>query len=100
MRAHMLIFKEMLVNMGVYMPIHIPELPDIGLPEIPSIPNFSKMSSSYDSAPPIYQHLHHTEIIQKQSTTNTDLTKKYLVALLKMITATNINRIKKTLHIF
>ena len=51
--------------MGVYMPIHIAELPDIEIPHIQPIPNFSKMSSSYNSAPPTYQHLHHTAIIQK-----------------------------------
>ena len=55
----------MLVRMGVYMPIHIPELPDIELPDIPPIPNFSKISSSYNSTPPTYQHLHNTAIIQK-----------------------------------
>ena len=57
-------FKEMLVKMGVYMPINIPELPDIELPDIPPIPTFSKMYSSYKSAPPKYQNLHHTAIIQ------------------------------------
>ena len=81
--------------MGVYMPIHIPELPDIELPEIPPIPNFSKMSSSYDSYPPTYHHLHHSTIIQKEYTTNTDSPKKYLVDILKMITATNVKGGKK-----
>ena len=34
-------FKVIIVNMGVSMPIHIPELPDIKLPDIQPIPNFS-----------------------------------------------------------
>ena len=51
--------------MGVYMPIHITELPDIELPDIPHITKFSKISSSYDAAPPKYQYLHNTSIIQK-----------------------------------
>ena len=72
MHAQTLMFNEMLSKIGVYMPIHITEIPDIELPDIPPIPNFSKMSSSYDSAPPTYQNLHHTAIIQKESTTNTD----------------------------
>ena len=90
MRAQTLMFKEMLVNMGVYMHIHITELPDIDLPDILPIPNFSKISSSYNSDPPAYQHLRITEIIQKEYTTNTYLPKKYLMALLKMITPTDI----------
>ena len=46
MRANTLMFKKILVKIGVYMLIYIPELPDIELPEIPPIPNFSKFSSS------------------------------------------------------
>ena len=65
MHAKTLMFKEVLVKMGVYMPINIPELPDIELPDIRTITNSSKMSSSYDSVPPTYQHIHHTAIIQK-----------------------------------
>ena len=65
MRAQMLMFKEILVKMGIYMPIHVTELPDIELPDIPPIPKCSKISSSYNSAPPTYQHLHHTAIIKK-----------------------------------
>ena len=51
--------------MGISMPIHIPELPDIELPDIPHISNFSKISIPYVSAPPTYQHLQHTTIMQK-----------------------------------
>ena len=43
MSAQTLMFKEMIVKMSVYMPIHIPELPDIELPDIPPIPTFSKI---------------------------------------------------------
>ena len=59
MRTQALMFKEMLVNMGVYMPIDIPELHVIELPYIPPILNFSKIYGSYDSALPTYQNLHH-----------------------------------------
>ena len=90
-----LIFKEMLVNIGVSMPIHIPNVPDIKLHDIKSITNFYKMSGYIDSAPPTYNHLHHTSIIQKESTTNTVSPNKYFVALLKMVTATNIYGRKK-----
>ena len=85
MRTQALMFKEMLFKMGVY----TPESSYNELPDIPPITNVSKISSSYDSAPPTYQHLNNTAIIKKESTTNTDSPKKYLVALLKMITATN-----------
>ena len=46
MRTQTLMFKEMLVNMGVSTPIHIPQLPDIEIPDISPITNFSKMFSS------------------------------------------------------
>ena len=95
MRTQALMFKEMLVHMGVYMPIDIPELHVIKLPYIPPIPIFSKIYGSYDSAPPTYQNLPHTIIIQKESTTNTDSPKKYLVDILKMVTATNVKGGKK-----
>ena len=39
--AQTLIFMEMLLKIGGYMPIHISELPDIELPDIPPIPIFS-----------------------------------------------------------
>ena len=65
MHAQTLMFKDMLVKMGVYMPIHIPELPDIELPDTPIIPNFYEMYRYYDSAPPTYQHLHHNAIMKK-----------------------------------
>ena len=41
MSSQMLMFKEMLVKMDVYMYIHIPELPAIELLDITPIPNFS-----------------------------------------------------------
>ena len=70
MRAQKLMFKEMLFQMGVYMPIHITELPDIELLDIPHITNFSEMSSSYNSVLPYYHYPHHTSIIQRESTIN------------------------------
>ena len=81
MRIQNRMWKEMLDYVGVYMPLHIPELPDIELPDTPIIPNFYEMYSYYDSAPPTYQHLHHNAIIQKDSTTNTDSPTKDLVDL-------------------
>ena len=65
MLTQTVMLNEMLVYMGVSVPNNIPEIPDIEIPDIPPISNFSKMSSSYNSAPPIYQHLHHTAIIQE-----------------------------------
>ena len=35
MRVQKLMFKEMIVETDVYMPIYIPELPDVELPDIP-----------------------------------------------------------------
>ena len=40
MHTQRLIFKEIIAKMGVYMPIHILEIPDIEFPEITPIPNF------------------------------------------------------------
>ena len=65
MRTHTLIFKEIPVKIGIYMPIHIPELPDIEIPDITPITNFSKMYIFNYLAPPAYQQLHHTAIIKK-----------------------------------
>ena len=42
MRANTLMFKKILVKIGVYMLIYIPELPDIELPVSPPIPIFLK----------------------------------------------------------
>ena len=95
MRAQALIFLEMLVKMGVSLTIHIPELPDIELPDIPPIQNFFKISSSHNLSTPTYKNLHHTAIIEKYYTTNTDSPKKYLVDILKMVTATNVKGGKK-----
>ena len=66
MRTHKLMFKKILVKMVVSMPIHIQEVPDIELPDIPPDTNLSKISGSNDSAPLTYQHLNHILIIQKK----------------------------------
>ena len=52
MRDRTLLFKEILFNMGVYMPNNTSELPNVELLYIPPIKKISKISSSYDSAPP------------------------------------------------
>ena len=90
----------MLASMGVYVHLHIPEVPDIKVPDIPPVTNFSETLGYKDSSPPTYQHLHHNSIIQNESITNTVSPKKYLVDFLKMVNSCNINGRKKMLHIF
>ena len=62
----------MLASMVVYVPVHIPEVPDI-----PPVSNFSKTSGYKDSTPPTYQHLRQNSIIHNESTANTVSPKKY-----------------------
>ena len=58
-------FKKIKVNMCVSMPIHIPEVPSIKLPDILPNTNLSKISGYNVSTPPTYQHRHHNATIQK-----------------------------------
>ena len=90
----------MLASMGVYVHLHIPEVPDIKVPNIPPVINFSKTLGYKELSPPTYQHLHINSIIQNESITNTVSPKKYLVGLLKMVNFCNIYGRKKILHIF
>ena len=61
----------MIASMDVSMTLHIPELLDIKVPDIPPVTNFYKMLGYKDSTPPTYRHLHYNSIIQNESTTNT-----------------------------
>ena len=42
MRIQNRMWKEMLDYVGVYMPLHIPEVPDVKFPDIPPVTNCSK----------------------------------------------------------
>ena len=90
----------MLASMGVYVHLHIPEVPDIKVPDIPPVTNFSETLGYKDSYPPTYQHHHHNSIIRNESITNTVSPKKYLVDFLKMVNSCNIYGRRNMFHIF
>ena len=100
MRTKNLTFQENLVKMGVYIPIHSPDVPDIKLPVIPTLTKFSKISVYNYSAPPTYKDLRHMAMIQNESTTSTVSPKKYLVDLLKQFKSCSIFRRKRMFQIF
>ena len=61
----------MLAYMDVSVSLHITEVPEIKVPDIPPVTNFYKTLGYKDSTPPTYRHLHYNSIIQNESTTNT-----------------------------
>ena len=65
MRTQHLLFKEMLVNMGVSVPIHKPVVSDIKPLYITPVTSCYKTLVYKGSDLPTYHHIHHNAIIQK-----------------------------------
>ena len=53
MRSQNLMLKQILANVGVNVPLHIPDVPDIS-----SLTNISTNSTFDITHPPTYEHLH------------------------------------------
>ena len=95
MRTQNIMLKHVISSIGVTVPLHLPNVPDI-----PSITYISTTSAYNEIHPTTYEHLHRTLQTQNQSKNKTITYKKYLMAIIIMVNVCHLLGRKKLVKVF